>query len=310
MLTLSTVSVVGTGALGILFGKQLSDGLGNDCVRFVADKNRLNRYLRDGIYCNGTRCDFQFVDKDAACSPADLVLFAVKGPDLDGAIAAAKNQVGARTLIISLMNGISSEGRIGAVYGSSRLLYCIAQGMDAVREGNRLTYSHMGILCFGEKDGKRSERVRAVSNLFDRARLPYETPSDMLRRYWGKFMLNVGINQAMAVFETDYGGMQRDGEPRRVMTEAMREVIPLAAKEGVTLTEADVTYWLSVVDTLDPIGKTSMRQDLEAGRSTEADLFAGTVLRLGEQYGIAVPVNAFLFRRIREMEASSISRKT
>lgn len=89
---------------------------------------------------------------EEVCEPADLLIIAVKFNGLNEAIQSVKHHVGKKTLIISLLNGITSEEIIGEAYGIEKVLYCVAQGMDAVKVGNRLTYDHMGMLCFGEKE--------------------------------------------------------------------------------------------------------------------------------------------------------------
>ena len=61
--------------------------------------------------------------------------------------------------------------------------------------------------------------------------------------------------------------------------------------EGVDLSENDLEEWVAVIDTLNPDGEPSMRQDCKAGRRTEVALFAGTVCELGRKHGIATPVN-------------------
>lgn len=217
---------------------------------------------------------------------------------------AVKNQVGENTIILSALNGISSEAVIGEVYGMDKILYCVAQGMDAVKVGNELTYKHMGMLCFGEREsGILSPKVKKVAEFFEKMEVPYEAVTDMYRRQWGKFMLNVGVNQTVAIFESNYGGVQRDGQARTTMISAMREVIALSKAEGVNLTEDDLNYWLDILDTLNPEGKPSMRQDMEARRYSEVELFSGTVLELGRKYGIATPVNEQLYDRIKTVES-------
>ena len=86
------------------------------------------------------------------------------------------------------------------------------------------------------------------------------------------------------------------------MIAAMREVMALAPYEGIRLTEEDLSYWLSLLDTLAPEGKPSMAQDIEAGRDTEVELFSGTVCRLSQLHGLHAPINERLYRAIREME--------
>ena len=84
----------------------------------------------------------------------------------------------------------------------------------------------------------------------------------------------------------------------------MREVVLLASKLHISLTEADVTEWYEVLRGLNPEGKTSMLQDVEGGRKTEVEMFAGKVIELGKRFGVATPVNERLFDMIRKIEGS------
>lgn len=298
------VSIIGLGALGILFGNQMAGNMPEGDLRIIADRKRIEKYKHEKIYCNGRVCEFNYVAPEEQCEPADLLVFAVKYNGLEDAVQAAKNHVGENTIIISLLNGIASEKIIGRVYGPDKVLYCVAQGMDAVKVGNRLTYDHMGMICIGELEpGLISERVRRVADFFAGMGIPYEIDTDMYRRQWGKFMLNVGVNQAVAVYETNYGAAQREGEVRNTMISAMREVISLSEKEGVNLTEEDLNYWLGVLSRLSPEGKPSMRQDMEARRPSEVELFAGTVLELGRKHGVSTPVNKELYDKVKAVEA-------
>lgn len=300
---IKTVSIIGLGALGTMFGHHLAKQMPAGDLRVIADRDRIARYRHDGIYCNGERCDFSYLAPEEACSPADLLLIAVKYNGLQDAIAAAEKHVGERTIILSLLNGISSEEIIGKTYGMERLLYCVAQGMDALKTGNQLTYRNMGMLCFGGGlPGSIPEQAERVGRFFERTALPYQIDRYMKKRMWGKFMLNVGINQTVAVFEGDYGQVQQEGPERNIMVAAMREVISLSEQEGVNLTEADLDYWLEVIRPLNPRGKPSMRQDLEARRYSEVELFAGTVLDLSRKHGLPCPVNQFLYEKIRTTE--------
>lgn len=297
------VSIIGLGALGVLFGHQIAKNTPEGTLTIVADAQRAARYERDGVFINGERCNFRYVMQEERGECTDLMLFAVKFGDLPRAIEDARYQVGPDTIILSLLNGISSEGIIGRALGEEKVLPAIAQGMDAVKVGNRMTFAHMGMICFGDRpSGGAAEKVAAVAEFFRRAGIPHEVARDMQRRMWGKFMLNVGVNQAVAVFECDYGGVQRAGAARDAMIAAMREALTLARAEGADLTEEDLGYWLKVLDTLDPGGKPSLRQDLEARRKSEVDLFAGTALELGEKHGIDCPVNRMLYDRIMEIE--------
>jgi 2-dehydropantoate 2-reductase len=82
----------------------------------------------------------------------------------------------------------------------------------------------------------------------------------------------------------------------------MREVIVLAQHVGVNLGEQDLDGWYAVLNTLSPEGKTSMLQDIEAGRKTEVEVFAGKVVELGKRHGIPTPVNQTVLSIIHVLE--------
>jgi 2-dehydropantoate 2-reductase len=302
---INTVSIVGLGALGILFGHHLSKRMPKESLRIVADKERVDKYRTQQVYCNGERCDFHFTTPEESVEPADLVLFTVKNEGLKNAIHAVRNHIGKNTIILSALNGITSEAVIGETYGMEKILYCVAQGMDAVKVNNELTYKNMGMLCFGERNGEvDSKKVQAVAAFFEEMNVPYEVVPDMYKKLWSKFMLNVGVNQTVAVHESNYGEIQKSGPARDMMIGAMREVMLLSEKEGIPLTEEDINYWLIVLSKLSPEGKPSMAQDVEAKRYSEVELFSGTVLKLGEKYGVSTPINIELYERIKAMESS------
>jgi len=82
----------------------------------------------------------------------------------------------------------------------------------------------------------------------------------------------------------------------------MQEVIMLAEKEKVQLSKEDINDWETVLFGLNPEGKTSMLQDVEAHRKTEVEMLAGKVIELGTRHHVPTPVNHKLFDRIREIE--------
>lgn len=301
---INTVSIIGLGALGVLFGHHLSRHMPEGDLRIVADTARIEKYKKEQVFCNGELCHFHYVSPEEDCIPADLLIFCVKYQGLADAIEEAKNQVGPNTVIISLLNGISSEEIIGQAFGMDKILYSVAQGMDAVKVGNQLAYQHMGMISFGDRQpGELSESARAVARFFDKTLLPNEVSTDMPHKMWGKLMFNVGVNQTVAVFESDYGGIQKEGPARDTMISAMKEVVKLSEKENINLTQSDLDYWFKVLDGLNPNGKPSMRQDLAAKRKSEVELFAGTVLTLGRKHSLSFPTNQMLYDKIKEMES-------
>ncbi len=302
---IKTVAIIGLGALGILIGNKLAKSMPKEDLRIVADSKRIEGYKSQGVYDMGELCDFNYVSSEEKTDPADLVIFAVKFNALQDALKAVKNQVGENTLFLSILNGISSEDIIGRSYSYDRVIYAVAQGMDAVKEGNKLTYLNRGTVFFGDDtSGEKKELVERVERLFKRVNLPHEKVNDIKRRIWNKFMLNVGINQTLAIFGSTYIDAQSPGKTQDIMLSAMREVIPLAFKEGVDLSEEDIPYWLGIINTLNPKGKPSMRQDVEAKRPSELEMLGGTVLALGKKHGLDTPVNKMLYERLKEIESA------
>ena len=294
--------VVGAGAMGSFYAGKFFE-MDPGCIALLAGGKRGERLRQEGLWLNEKPYPVPVIDPGDKGPPADLVLVAVKNHHMSQALRDMSNLIGDDTNFLSVMNGVDSEEQIAAVYGKDRVLYAVAVGIDAVREGNRTTYTTQGKLFFGEAENRElSPRVRALQALFDRAGIAYETPEDMIRTLWWKFMINVGINQLSAVLRAPYGVFQQSPPARELMETAMREVISVAKAAGVDLKEQDIEDWYSVLSSLSPKGKTSMLQDVESGRKTEVEMFAGRVMELGELYGVNTPLNRIVFKLIKALE--------
>lgn len=301
--SIETIAIIGAGAVGGAYAATLHDWNPRS-VSLVAGGSRFDRLSREGLFVNGRSYRIAVLRPEDTSPPSDLIIVAVKHHHLDAAIKEMKNRVGDETTFLSVMNGIESEERIGAAFGMDKVLYAVSVGIDAQRQGNRITYTNQGRIFFGEAgNDSPTDRVKRVQTLFDKAGIAYVTPPDMIRTLWWKFMINVGINQASAVLRAPYAVFQNSREARELMDSAMREVIALAGKLGVSLSGDDVDDWYRVLDGLDPAGKTSMLQDVEAGRKTEVEMFAGRMIELGRRHGIPTPVNQKLFDEIKAIEA-------
>lgn len=303
MKEIKSAAIVGMGALGLLFGSEIAAGLGPEAVCYVADAQRVARY-RDQVFAiNNAPHRFSICDCETA-QPADLLLIAVKYGALEEALDTMARCIGPETIIISVLNGISSEEIISRRYPDACVLYAVAQGMDAMKFGPALHFSNPGQLLLGVRTPDQNPQLAALTRFFDRAGVPYSVPDDILHAMWGKFLLNVGVNQTCMAFETNYSGVLRPGKAREVMLAAMHEVRALACAVGVQLTDADVDRYDRMLTTLLPEGMPSMRQDGLSKRPTEVEMFAGTVRTMCRRHGLPCPTNDFLYARIREMEAA------
>lgn len=298
---ISKVSIIGMGALGLLYGAHMVKQLGMEAVDFIMDDDRRKKYENQSIYCNEEELRFKLTG-DREAQPADLLIVAVKYTGLEEALASMKRCIGPDTIILSVLNGISSEKIIGSRYGMDKVIYTIAQGMDAMKFGNKLQYKHMGKLHLGIVDERQKEQLNRVISFFDKIELPYVVEANILHRLWSKFMLNVGLNQTCMVYNTNYAGVLAVGEPNRTMIAAMREVIAVAGAEGINLSEADLNQYIEIIGKLNPEGTPSMGQDRINQKPSEVDLFAGTVIEMARMHKIYVPTNEYLYRRVKEIE--------
>lgn len=300
--------VVGAGAVGAALAGIIAQR-DPAAVQVLAGDERLERYRRDGFVLNGAPRRFTLAPVGGT-GQADLVIVAVKSYHLAQAVADMRSRVGPGTLILSVMNGITSEDDLADAFGREKVPYGMILGIDAVRVGNDTRFSSAGRIHFGDArnaEGSWSGRVTRIAGFFDRVGVQYTVPPDMVKTLWYKFMINVGINQVSAIVRGTYRVFQAGGEAAAVMEAAMREVVALSKSMGTGLDEPDIAAWRRTLAGFDPANKTSMLQDVEAGRRTEVDAFAGTVARLAGQHGIAVPVNRMLGSLLAAIEESQPS---
>ncbi len=298
---ITRIAIIGAGALGATYGSLLYH-MDPESVSFIAASGRYERLHRDGVTVNGVTSRISVFHPDDATA-ADLLIVAVKYHNLDQAIREMKSSIDSNTTILSVMNGIDSEERIAAVYGIDKVIYGLTLGIDAVREHNVVHYTNLGRILFGEKDNHHiTERVKRIEGLFKRAGIAYNIPCDMLRSLWFKYMINVGVNQVSAVMGLTYGAIRASTEAKEMMDAAMCEVISTAQALHINLSEHDLVEWYSVLDTLGASRKTSMLQDVEAGRKTEVEMLAGTLIKLGKEHAVPTPVNQQLFDELKRLE--------
>jgi 2-dehydropantoate 2-reductase len=287
-----TVAVVGAGAMGAMYAAHL-DRAGID-TWLVARGSRAERLRSPGLTVNEEPLTAEVVDPHEIADGrrADLVLLAVKHQELTEALEDVAPLVDERTTFLSVLNGLDSERIVAGRFGAERVLLAIALAMDAQREGTRVFFRQAGRLKLGTGAGLGTdERLRAVQDLLDRAGLDWESPADMRREMWWKFLVNTSTNPPSGVLRAPYADFQQDGPARSLMLALIDEIVTVARAEGVELGPADVAAWEDVLSRQNPEGYTSTAQDVIAGRPTEVDIFSGRVVELGRKHGIDVPYN-------------------
>jgi len=299
---IKTAAMIGMGAVGAVYAKRLHHQY--DAHFFaIADHERAKRLRRNGVTLDGEAFFPRICEPEQADSAADLILICVKNDQLETAIASIRPFVERHTILLPLLNGVTATQRLRAAFPENTVLCGLAMALDAVRTESGVVHSSDGEIHFGMEDTVcYLPQVTAVDQFLCNAGIQTHVFPHMQNAVWKKWMLNVGLNQISALTGATYGDFTRLPEVMELAKSAMREVVHLSQATGVELSYEDMEAIPPIVATLLPEGKTSMLQDIEAGRRTELESFAGAVLELGRQYGVDTPFNQMLYRLIRAKE--------
>ena len=292
MKEIKNVLLCGLGAVGTIYADKIQR-FNPDNFRALVDRKRLERYKANSIIFNGIQLDFNYSLPEDTDFKADLILIATKYSGLDEAVRNIENFVKEDTVILSLLNGVTSEDIIAAVYGWDKVLYSYFIGHSAIRTGNKIVHDDVNTIVFGS-DKNINENVLRVKKYFDTAGINYKIPEDIRHSLWLKYMLNVCANQTTAILRMTFGEMLENKHFMQLAVNIMKEVQAVAKAEGVNNTESMIDETLRHLQLMIPDGKTSMLQDVEAGRKTEVDMFAGTMIQFGKKHSIPTPYNCMI----------------
>ena len=295
MKEIKNVLICGIGAVGSIYANKINE-YDNQSLKILVDKNRLESYTKKPKIFNGKPLQLNYILPETKDYKADLIIIATKFDGLNDVINNINNFVKNDTIIISLLNGVTSEEIIAKKYGWKHTLLAYFVGHSAMRNGNNIIHDGVGQIVFGIKDPSKTEvsDIQLVKNYFDKIGLDYHTPDDMWRALWLKYMLNVSSNQPSAILGMTFGQMQSNKHFMNMLVKIMQEVQSIAKAEGVQNTQTMVEEALTVFNKMLPDGKTSMLQDVEAKRETEVEMFAGTMITLGKKHNIQTPYNQIL----------------
>lgn len=303
MAEIKTVALIGAGGIGTYLISNLQPVLGREHLRIIAEGSRKERLAREGVTANGTNYQLNVVGPEEKTGFADLAIIITKFTGLSQAVEDMKNQIGPDTTIMSPLNGVESEEIVAKTYGWDRVLYSLAR-VSVMREGANSTFNpNVALIEYGEKNNRViSERVQAVKDLFDKAGMVSVIQEDMVRAIWHKYMCNVSENQCAAVLGISFGQMISSEYANRLREAVAREVIAVARKKGIDLRESDLPPLKQRLLDITYTSKPSTLQDIEAGRKTEVEMFAGAMVRMGRELGVPTPLNEFLYDAIRVLE--------
>ncbi len=295
MKEIEKVLVCGIGAIGSIYANAINE-YDSKNLRILVDKKRLENYTKNPKIFNGKPLNFNYILPDATDFKADLIIIATKFDGLNDVIKNMENFVKDDTVIISLLNGVTSEEIISKKYGWKNLPIAYYIGHSAMREGNNITHDGVGTIVFGINDKTKTseECIERVKRYFDKAKIDYKIPEDMLHAYWLKYMLNVSSNQPSAILRMTFGDMQSNKKFMEFLVKIMKEVQAIAKAEGIKNTDKMIDEALESFGKMTADGKPSTLQDVEGHRKTEVDMFAGTMIEFGKKHNIPTPYNMVL----------------
>lgn len=294
---MKNVIICGLGAVGMTYASKLGGKSRGKCnLKILVNEERLERYSKNKPVLNGVEQDFNYILPDDNFD-ADLIIIATKASGLDSAVKMIKNFVSSKAIILSLLNGISSEEVIRSAYPQAKVLKSYFIGHSAVRVGNSVTQDGVGEIVM--------ERDDELIRFFEEIGVDYSVPDDIDYSMWLKFTMNIFSNQTSAILNMTFGELKHNKvfiEFAKKIIAEVRSVAELKGVKGLENLEADA---LKALSRMCDEGKTSMHQDILAGRKTEVDIFAGEMIRLGRELGVPVPYNQVLYDMVKIKEAAN-----
>ncbi len=289
------IGVMGAGGVGAYFGAKLA-AAGND-VTFIARGAHLDAIMARGLSVRSALGDVTLPSAAATSDPrevgiVDVVLFTVKLWDTESSARAILPMLGPKSVVVSLQNGVQKDDTLQKIAGKKAvaggLCYIAASiaGPGAIQ--------HVGTLqklIFGEFDGAPSERVTTFFDACQAAGIEAEISKDIGRATWEKFVFLVGLSACTAGTRQPIGIVRANALTRELLLGAMREVVDVGRARGVALDPNYAEKRLQFIDGLPTDMRASMAVDLERGNRLELPWLSGGVVTLGEESGIATPIN-------------------
>lgn len=291
------IAVIGAGGVGGFYGGRLA-AAGAD-VAFVARGAHAAAIRADGLRVESGGGNFTVpaavFDTPAQVGPVDVVVVAVKLWDTEALLPQLRPLLRPDTMVISLQNGVSKDDLLRAALGAEH----VAGGLCyiAVVIERRGVIRHTGTmqrLVVGEYGGAETPRLRAFVAACGAAGITVETSDDIARALWEKFVFINGLSGATCAVRQPIGPIRRDPHARELLGALFAETVAVGRARGVGLDPAFAAERLAFCDTLPPVMRASMAEDLERGNRIEMPWFQGFVVAAGRAAGVPTPANAFV----------------
>ena len=301
--------IAGAGAIGGYLGARMAQA-GQDVTLFARGPH-LRAMQERGLRVISGDGDFEVhprvIGNLEEAGPMDVIFLGVKAHGLTQLAPLIQPLIGENTTVVSTQNGIpwwyfqSSAGELTGLHlervdpggviakaiPAARVAASIAYFATEIAEPGVIRHTEGNRLSLGEPDGTRSERCNAISQALIKAGLRCPVTQKIRTEIWVKIMGNVAFNPISVLTRATLVQMAHDPAVAPVVRNIMTEVEAVAAKMGIQMPvsiEQRIAGAAKVGE-----HKTSMLQDLEAGRPMELEAVVGAVVELGERLGVPMP---------------------
>ena len=231
---------------------------------------------------------------------ADVLVIAVKAPALPAVAPTLQPLIGGDTLIVPMLNGVpwwfvegeplrsvDPGGTIAAALHFQQVIGCVVHASCSRPAPDEIVVKHADKLIIGEPNGESSERLARLQALLDRAGLRPDPTANVRRAIWYKLWGNATINPLSALTRATCDLILADPECRAWMLEGMAELAQIGGVIGCPISESGEDR-MAVTARLGAF-KTSMLQDVEAGRPIELEALVGAPREIAARHDIATP---------------------
>jgi len=291
------IAIVGSGGVGGYFGGRLA-AAGTD-VTFLARGAHLDAMRARGLRIDSPKGNLHLssvkAESDpAAVGPVDVVFFAVKLYDTEGALPLLPPLVGPRTVVVGFQNGVETVGTLTRAVGAPHTAGGVSYVSAVIAEPGVIRHTAMDHLIFGMPDGSPSPQLESLLEACRPAGFQVTLSRDITVDIWTKFV-RISVFSAMtAVTRSPIGVIVNDPELLEMLKAAARETLAVAHARGVRVAgtiDEDVAV---AYKALPPQAKASMLEDLERGRRIELPWLSGAVVRLGREVSVPTPIHSLI----------------
>jgi 2-dehydropantoate 2-reductase len=300
--------IMGAGAMGSLFGGVLS--LSGEEVWLVDIwKEHVDAIRSKGLAIE-EKGKVRAVSVNAtsditSIGKADLILYFVKTYHTEKAVTDSLVLEKEDTVFLTLQNGLGNEETICKQVDRKKVVLGVTgQGATLLGSG-RIRHAGWGKTHVGELDGKITDRVNQITQIFRKSGIETEVSSRIHDLVWEKLFVNVGINALAALLGLKNGQLLDYPETMRLMEALISEAVEVARRKGIQIESNPIDRVRAVIEATRE-NRCSMGQDLDRKRRTEIDAINGAVLREAERMGISVPYNQMISDLIKVVEKGFI----